>query len=267
MSAFKDAFAKAGLTKADNEFSLAIAKFLNSGGTIARCHALVDQAAAKMAGKAHQTVDAHIIHGDSRQPHPEAGHPIIETQLQDAGTRDPIPGSGHIYRDDRPPRAADQEPKPARADQPPIEAPSASVRPGRVPEARIIPRSVLNNQRPSPERMKATREAGHSSVATIYDRFKLPDGRRIGDVRVSEYRHLAATNIRFASLFLRLDDIAMQRGKLGPSVTTRDLLKAKELEKVVTDSGIIDIEKEARKGILIEPNGRLSLIQREAIAP
>ena len=46
----KEALAKVGILPEDTEFSIAITKYLNAGGTIERAHSLLDAAAERMSG-------------------------------------------------------------------------------------------------------------------------------------------------------------------------------------------------------------------------
>lgn len=50
MTTLKEAFVKAGTKPEDVEFSVAITKYLNCGGTIQRAHALLDDAAKRLPG-------------------------------------------------------------------------------------------------------------------------------------------------------------------------------------------------------------------------
>lgn len=53
-TALAAAFARAGLDEADAAFDVAIARYLNQGGSIARAHARLDAAADKMGGAGHR---------------------------------------------------------------------------------------------------------------------------------------------------------------------------------------------------------------------
>src|SRR5882672_11338746 len=101
MTQFEDGFRQAGLARHENDFSLALAKFINSGGTIERAFAIVDAAAIKM-GKVGQHEGAqwgqspladlsrptpsedhdllvqpdHSCHVDARQPMPDADQAV-----------------------------------------------------------------------------------------------------------------------------------------------------------------------------------------------
>lgn len=168
-------------------------------------------------------------------------------------------GQAHVVRED--------QMTVADARQPVASGEASEIMPEKalqeLPPARE-PRSVINNQAPSADRMRAVREAGHSSVATIFDRFKCPDQiTPIGAVRACDLQAWANSSLLFASLFRKLGALAVERGKLGPRFTVKDILSSKELERVIADSGVV-MEGTLKKGVLIEANGTLTAVRGAA---
>src|SRR5258706_112640 len=106
MTQFKDAFGKAGLPKHENDFSLALARFLNSGGTIERAFAIVDAAAIKMGKKGHPTFvqQDQFASADLSRPTPSEGQNMIvhQDRLPHADARQLMPDAdprGFVQQD------------------------------------------------------------------------------------------------------------------------------------------------------------------------
>lgn len=198
----KHAFEKAGLPPRDNEFLLAIAKYLNSGGTIERCHALVDQVAAKM-GKVGQTTVAlsQKIDADLPQPTPSKGQACRAQQghMDPANARPPLPaGQGPPAHQGQNTNANGQPNASGKA------KPSAPVR------AKFIPPPV---REPSEARIAAMEQAKRKAAHSILYRYRTSDRRFWGDVHAYEVGTMMRDSIRGQALLSAcgaLNDLQMR---------------------------------------------------------
>jgi hypothetical protein len=255
MTQFEDAFTKAGLTPAGKDLRAALAKYFNSKAwSFEEYDREVAQARAQMAEKGHWFLDAQKHGADLRQPNPDAGQRHIDAQSSDAGARDPIPGSGQRESDAHVSAAADQEPKPGRAGHARPETQSSPARPGRVPQ------SVAKNQAPSPERMRAVRTAGHTTTPTIFDTFKVPDGRPIGDITYAELGGLISTNMVFMSIFRQ---IQLHGVPPRDKAKVRTLIKEGTLKRFVTDAQRLH-DVRTSEGVMMSSEGKWSLVRGAA---
>lgn len=161
MTAIAEAFQKQGLTAADAEFDIAVAKYLNSGGTIDRAMARLNAAAARMSGMGHGNSAREIqnIFAQTRQP--VEGEEAIDTLPQ-----------GHLPNASAPSFSSGRDGHQMRAHE-------------RLPPAAIPVRE--------PKQQRTPIDFGAASVAiktklaqSVMDRLHTSDGRAWGDVGAHE---------------------------------------------------------------------------------
>ena len=96
---------------------------------------------------------------------------------------------------------------------------------------------------------------------TVFDKFKVPDGRAIGDVRYSELGSLVGASMRWMSIYQQL---RAHGSPVDADTKIRDFVNSKKLEQIIEESKKID-DGIPHEGVLMSPEGRWSLI-RSAVA-
>lgn len=241
-------------------------------------------ASGEASGRMPETAQAKLPPArDTLSPIRDEGHEshVSDDQALIADVPNPIPGEGLSSLADKAIGLVPSAGKPIASGEATFSLPEKAMAP--VPTARVtsrrvgdgltisrsggfasVDRSVIHQRRPSPEQLAARRAAGHTSVPTIFDTKRLPDNRRYVDLRTDEYVPLAGIHIGHASLLLRLNALALARGKLGPRFTTKDVLSANEFKNECALAETIDLRGKTKSGILIEPKGQVSFITGEA---
>jgi hypothetical protein len=153
---------KRGFIPREVEFSAAIARFLNNGGTLQRAYDLLSVAADRMGagGHASPAVKAKKEMPPASLPNGDEGHRSgADKAIADVPSSPPSPsGSGH-------PGNAPSHPRPAA--------------PAREPSKADI------------SAMIAARKESAVAVLTIFDRYKVRDGRALKKLRFHELMKLA----------------------------------------------------------------------------
>lgn len=163
MNTFEDMFEKVGIDRKDIDLKIAYAKYLNSGGTIERARALLDEIAAGMPGEDRAVGAANCgLHNSapSRQP------------VEDGGAERNVPrGHSSIALPSSPSRGGEGQKHGAKEGQ------LAGALPVREPKPIRAPVNL----------------GGQHSIAlktdlanTVLDRVKTSDGRAWGDVGAHE---------------------------------------------------------------------------------
>jgi len=208
MTALATAFAKKGVDRNEVEFSIAVAKFLNNGGTIERAHTVID--AAERRGGGGQTCGAtpgQIVSADASPPNDgEEGRTMFAGKaagsLPSSPSRQAGPGEG---------------------------------RTGDVGETRTALPS------PSPRPMPGHAKRGLSAIASVqptiakslFDSHVLPDGRRLREVRWSECPTLATRYRRHAYVLLAVHNHAIPP---NPSATLDVIVNEGQLKSFIADA-------------------------------
>lgn len=115
----------------------------------------------------------------------------------------------------RPPSVSDRKPRAngppvnVRLDQPLLAAPAR-------------PQSITD--------IRAARVVAQEMVRTVFDSFKVRDGRAIGDVLWSDLPRLHSANTREAAVVRQL---MKSRAAVGPGLMVRDVVKTDELERMI----------------------------------
>lgn len=202
------AMQKADVRPEDVHMNIAIAKYLNSGGTFERLRALVD-AAERMSGKGQvsSAASGHIRGAQPRQPVEGEDVECILPQGRVASASSLSPhrdGRGHSSHADR----------------------------GRPTEAAPV-------REPSYAQRRASREVGKVIALTILDTHRIRDGRAIGDVRYGEIETLRTANAMEASIFRQIQKrigYAEQDAKLRDLITAEELNAMKQKAAEVADA-------------------------------
>lgn len=200
MSAMQQAFENAGLTPRDNELDRAIAKYLNSGGTIEGAQARLNVAAARMPGMSHaaRASDGLITVAQTRQP------------VEDV--------RGHSLS--------------VRENQTVTASPSSSNRGGEGHDDLAQSRRFANAvpvREPS-ESMRRTSLAIEKMVSvTVFDTLKI-DGRAIGDWTIGEARAAGRLKSREGAILIEASRVVAN----APSnALIRNIVKPAEIQRIM----------------------------------
>lgn len=182
----------AGLSQRDNEFILAIALFENNGGTYERAIELLN-AAYRTDG--------------------EAGHEVPKGRGSDADPSNPIRSAGHS-------RYAKKASGPVPA--------SSDLIPGK---GQAVVRTHLRKKPGHARRGAAAIASVQETVSrSLFDTIKLPDGRRLREIRWSEVPDLA----RRYTYLARVMTLCHRTGTpIDPNMTLDQLVKEDELKEIV----------------------------------
>lgn len=176
MTALRDAFTNAGLNAADAAFDLAIARYLNNGGTIERARQRLDRAAGKLRGTGQK------VHADEAVPcapapqHPSGGGHRDDAQngqWNRAAAQPNEPEAGHILNADK----------------------AKEFSPAPVPRPRANPPGVT---------IESLRAVRHVTAKSLFDSYRLPDGRSLRQVHWGELPALARTYRRHSRVLALL---------------------------------------------------------------
>ena len=198
-----DALVSAGLSRAEMEFGAAVIKFLKSGGTAVRAHALIDATAERMSGRGHVgiAVNGHTNYSPTRQP------------VEDGAASSGLP-SGQLNN----------------------ASPSSFNRggEGRIADAQEShSRCALPVREPKPQRAAIDfGEAAHAIktrlAQTVLDRVKTSDGRAWGDVGAHELDGMW----RDGALARAIRDHIGVLSNTQRFMTVRDLVNAETFEAI-----------------------------------
>lgn len=196
------AFHRAGFIARETRFGIALAEFLNNGGTIQRAHELVDMAAEKMGGGGQQ---------------------------RGAGKADPAVPAAPRTNDAAKGLAGVAE-KAART------VPAASPERNGAGHASLADKAGPSTPRPVSPAYIAAAKAGAEKIArTVLDSFKVRDGRSIGDVLVGELESLRAANAMEASVLRQIQRLGYAdtrmpvRAIVDPDTLARMIQRAAEV--------------------------------------
>ncbi len=233
MTQFEDGFRKAGLPRHENDFSLALARFLNSGGTIERAFAIVDAAAIKMgkSGQSSRVQQDQNLYADLSRPTPSEGHPLAvqQDQIRVADARQSMPnadqrycvhqdpcsavsvgrplpeGQGRPVQQDQTP-AADGHPIPSEGHLPPAhQGPSKGANAGKpIASTEGHNAGAQQGQRPvapvarepSEAYRKAMGESRRQAAQSILYRYTTSEGKFWGDVKPYEVGTMMRDSLR-----------------------------------------------------------------------
>ena len=199
-----DALVSAGLSRAEMEFGAAVIKFLKSGGTAVRAHALIDATAERMSGRGldlHAAPSGRSMFAPTRQP------------VEDGAAFSGLP-SGQLNN----------------------ASPSSFNRggEGRIADAQEShSRCALPVREPKPQRAAIDfGEAAHAIktrlAQTVLDRVKTSDGRAWGDVGAHELDGMW----RDGALARAIRDHIGVLSNTQRFMTVRDLVNAETFEAI-----------------------------------
>ncbi len=182
-TAIAEAFASKGIHRAEVEFMVAVSKYLNQGGTIARAHALIDEAERRGGGgRNDRASNGHCGRADASPPND--GGTGLRARADKAGPVLPVPPSPQARREE-----------------------------GHV-ELAAKASAAVPTPAPRPKHTEARR--GAVSIAAVqpalarslFDR-QLPDGRTLRQVRWNECPALAQRYSRDARILLAIHNYAV----------------------------------------------------------
>ena len=193
------ALVRAGIPPEDVEFDIAIARYINLGGTIARALVRLDAAAARMPGMG-QYEKANSF-----------GRVVV------AHDRQQIEDSGHSYF-----VSSDAEPRMPK---------SSSSRGGDSLNSRAdgLTKIAIPVSEPTRQQRAASAVAANVMAITIMDTLKI-DGRSIGNWTVSEARKSGHLKTREGYILIHASRMV---ANANGSELLRHVVKAKELQKII----------------------------------
>jgi hypothetical protein len=199
MTALMEAFKVAGLSQADVAFDTAIARYLNSGGTIERARARLDVAAARMPARDHcgYAQDSQPEDVPNRQP------------VEDGGANDLMPQGQSVAA-----------------------SPSSSNRGGEGlnpgTHARQMRDAVLVRE-PTQQQRSAAASVAKVLAITVLDTLKI-DGRAIGDWTVGEARAAGRIKSREGVILIEASRVVAN----APSnALIREVVKPSEMQRIM----------------------------------
>jgi hypothetical protein len=194
------AMTRNGILAEDVEFDIAIAKYLNSGGTIARAQARLDAAAARMPGMGHLSdvaISGHFFVAQTRQPVEDAeGQKALAVTGLLSGAKSPSFNRGGD---------------------------------GLERVATSLAMHAIPVREPTQQQRIASAAAANVMAITIMDTLKI-DGRSIGNWTVSEARK--AGHLKTREGYILIQASRMVANANGGELL-RHVVKAKELQKIV----------------------------------
>jgi hypothetical protein len=192
-----EAFRRAGVHAPEARFRVALAEYLNNGGTVARARELVDAAAERM-GSEGQTIGA--AKADLRAP----SSPRANDDAKGQST------------------AADDAAEP-------MPAASSPERNG-AGQQKVADKAGFDVPRPVSALYVAAAKIGAKQLATtVLDSFKVRDGRPIGDVRIGELETMRTANVREAAVLRQIQRL----GYADANMTVRALVDHDTLAKMI----------------------------------
>lgn len=190
------AFQSAGFLARETAFNVALARFLNNGGTIARAHELVDMAAEKM-GDGGRTGSA----AEAREVMPTAPR-----------TDDDAKGRRNS------------------ADEAIVRVPASSPERNGAGHDRFADKAASGMPRPVSQSYIAAAKAGAQKIATtVLDSYKVRDGRPIGDIRIGELERLRSANAMEAAVLRQIQRL----GYADPNMTVRMIVDHDTLARMI----------------------------------
>lgn len=229
LTALAAAFARAGLDEADAAFDVAIARYLNQGGSIVRAHARIDAAADKMGG-AGQTLSADkatVAALGPSQPDESAGQ---------ARSADKADGCVPALSPERSGGQASIANK-AKAAVPPAAPPRDGA--GR---SRLADKAILRAPRPvSPAYLTAAKQGAKDLVATLgwLGEAAIPGGPKFASLRwrdidgmVERQISEGATHARAAIALGMIRREGERLGRVDPEALWTDTLPAETVRAI-----------------------------------
>lgn len=222
MTAFAAAMIRAGGPSANEaEFSVAIAKFQNNGGSYERALALLAAAYGKGSeGQCMRAIDGHRIDaGASRIPETGDGQPTIADKAK-AHVPPPVSPASiaeglNIFADE----AINQMP-----------SGDATIRDGAGRKGVAEKANALVPRPVSPAYREAAFAEARIAARSALDSFKVRDGRAIGDLILGELEGLRFDNAREASV---IRQIQRHAGNATANQCVREVIKASDLDRFI----------------------------------
>lgn len=112
---------------------------------------------------------------------------------------------------------------------------------------------------PSPAQRAAALRAGHTSVASIFDR-KLTDNTRVGELWSDQLPRQVSGHLREAAFKLQLKNYGIP----PKPMQIKDYIPAEFVAKAWKESFSLDVTSVLGEGILLSPEGKLSFVKRSA---